>query len=226
MASCQLSSTLGSMARARVWHVEAGQRFGRGVVLEEVLHDYQRRDGKWVKFRALRMRCDCGTLYEPQLYKVTTGKTRSCGCLRREEAATRARVRNVLVAESAVVRQTDSDAGRRRYLWQYYRMTLEDYEAKLSAQGGVCGVCKKPPQEGHLLHVDHDHACCPITKRRTWSDRRVCGQCNRGLLCFTCNGFVGNYEALGGLAEAYLLQWGEVMASNGSNTDYNGVLEL
>jgi hypothetical protein len=57
-----------------------GQRFGRLRVLEEVK---QRPKGCawWL------CRCDCGELRQVRSTSLKTGATKSCGCLRREHAA-------------------------------------------------------------------------------------------------------------------------------------------
>lgn len=65
-----------------------------------------------------------------------------------------------------------------------FRITLEQYEAMLGSQNGVCAICGRPEWvqlKGVVkpLSVDHDHACCP--------GRRSCGQCIRGLVCDACN---------------------------------------
>lgn len=41
----------------------------------------------------------------------------------------------------------------------------------------VCWACGDESDE--LLHVDHDHRCCPTQK--------ACGKCFRGMLCRRCN---------------------------------------
>jgi hypothetical protein len=61
-----------------------------------------------------------------------------------------------------------------------YGISLDDYEALLTKQGGVCAICLRPEtatRAGTLLrlHVDHDHAT-----------RKV-----RGLLCNRCNRMLG-----------------------------------
>jgi hypothetical protein len=48
------------------------------------------------------------------------------------------------------------------------------YDQLLAAQGGVCGICEKPPKEGQRrFHIDTEH------KGGTYEIR--------GLLCFHCN---------------------------------------
>lgn len=62
-----------------------------------------------------------------------------------------------------------------------YGITVEQYEAKLAEQGGVCAICKKPPKKNRL-HVDHDHSC-----DQGHDPKKACEKCFRGLLCITCN---------------------------------------
>lgn len=83
-------------------------------------------------------------------------------------------------------------------------MTEEKFSRMLEAQGGACGMCRRPFEEGERVHVDHDHACCPDLRK----DKRArsCGKCIRGLLCFRCNTALGYIEKYGPLAEAYLAQ--------------------
>src|SRR5262245_59630423 len=48
-------------------------------------------------------------------------------------------------------------ADRKSHLKRKYGITLEQYDAMLAAQLGVCAICSEKP--GDLtLHVDHDHA--------------------------------------------------------------------
>lgn len=73
-----------------------------------------------------------------------------------------------------------------RHLLSKYGLTLDDYAAMAGVQGGGCAICEQPPKEGRRLAVDHDHGCCPGEKS--------CGKCVRGLLCTTCNVWLGFYE--------------------------------
>lgn len=63
------------------------------------------------------------------------------------------------------------------HVWKWklkhrFGLSPEDYQEILDAQKGVCGICKKTPEEnGKRLAVDHDHATGDI----------------RGLLCGSCN---------------------------------------
>lgn len=67
---------------------------------------------------------------------------------------------------------------RARHLWKKYGMTLEEYDALLHAQDGVCAICRRPPRDDISLHLDHDH---------TTGERR-------GLLCFKCNNALGDFD--------------------------------
>jgi hypothetical protein len=65
--------------------------------------------------------------------------------------------------------------GSRTYhLKRRYGITAEDAEAMLAEQGGVCAICSVMPAE----HVDHDHATGAV----------------RQLLCFNCNGGLGQFK--------------------------------
>ncbi len=55
-----------------------------------------------------------------------------------------------------------------------YGITIDDYEIMLSAQGGVCAICRQPEKTGQRLAVDHDHETKAIRGL-------LCGRCNRTL---------------------------------------------
>jgi hypothetical protein len=71
---------------------------------------------------------------------------------------------------------------QRRYKLKHsYGISLEEYDALLKEQGGVCQICKCPPKENgpknlQALRVDHCHETGKI----------------RGLLCHSCNVAIGH----------------------------------
>lgn len=75
--------------------------------------------------------------------------------------------------------------GRRATLAKY-GLTLDDFEKMRSEQDGKCGICG---DHAERLDVDHDHNCCPGK-----AVKKICGQCNRGLLCLKCNSKLGWFE--------------------------------
>lgn len=74
---------------------------------------------------------------------------------------------------------------RAAWLRRRYGITIEEYDALLEAQGGVCAACGGVDQNGRRLAVDHDHATGAV----------------RGLLCDFCNRAVGLVRDDAALAE-------------------------
>ncbi|MGZ4508989.1 MAG: endonuclease VII domain-containing protein [Blastococcus sp.] len=65
--------------------------------------------------------------------------------------------------------------GSRTYhLKRRYGITAEEADALLAAQGGLCAICRAAP----AVHVDHDHVTGAV----------------RALLCFNCNGGLGQFK--------------------------------
>jgi len=65
----------------------------------------------------------------------------------------------------------DSQYHRSRRLLSVYGLSQEEYDAMLDRQGGVCAICRKKPDKGKPLCVDHCHVTGLV----------------RGLLCHKCN---------------------------------------
>lgn len=85
----------------------------------------------------------------------------------------------------------------RKYRMACYGLTQDDFDLLLKVQGYACGMCRELFAEGQLIHVDHDHGCCPLKNRS-------CGKCVRGLLCHACNIALGHIEHRYTMARAYL----------------------
>lgn len=67
-----------------------------------------------------------------------------------------------------------------------YSITIEQYNAILEAQGGVCAICRKASGKRRNLSVDHDHSCC--------KGPTSCGRCVRSLICRKCNDILGYWR--------------------------------
>ena len=80
------------------------------------------------------------------------------------------------------VKRRERDA----YLQRKFGISVEEYDAVLATQRGVCAVCVRPPTPGISLHVDHDHETGQI----------------RGLLCLRCDNGLGDLEDDPGLLQA------------------------
>ena len=85
----------------------------------------------------------------------------------------------------------------RKFRISSYGLTQELFDLLLETQQNACGMCHEPFEEGQLIHVDHDHACCR-------GKNRSCGACIRRLLCHTCNIALGHIERRYAMARAYL----------------------
>lgn len=89
-----------------------------------------------------------------------------------------------------------SRSNRKSHLKNTFGLTPEEYDQKLRRQGGVCLICQRPPAEGKMLDVDHDHATGRV----------------RGLLCRNCNQGLGKFfesPFLMAAAVGYLIMWDE-----------------
>jgi hypothetical protein len=63
---------------------------------------------------------------------------------------------------------------RHYHLIRRYGISAAQAAAMIDAQGGLCAICRERPAE----HVDHDHATGAV----------------RGMLCFNCNGGLGQFR--------------------------------
>lgn len=59
------------------------------------------------------------------------------------------------------------------FRWRY-GLTVIQVLAMHHFQGGKCAICRQP-SDGRKLHIDHDHSTKSV----------------RALLCFNCNGMLG-----------------------------------
>lgn len=102
----------------------------------------------------------------------------------RESArAYRGKNRDRINGQMRAARAADRDRFRRYNLkrrLKKYGVTLEEYEALLESQGGVCAICQGPPngKDDDIYHADHDHKTGELRGL-------LCSRCNNGLGCFS-----------------------------------------
>lgn len=77
-------------------------------------------------------------------------------------------------ARSRDTRQRLYGGGRHYHLRRRYGIGADEVAGMVEAQGGVCAICL----EGKAEHVDHDHLTGSV----------------RGILCFNCNGGLGQFR--------------------------------
>lgn len=80
-------------------------------------------------------------------------------------------------------RRSDPILEKERYLLSRFEISMQDYNNMLSAQGGVCAICKQPETHKRndkvkALAVDHHHGTGKV----------------RGLLCSDCNTGIGKLK--------------------------------
>jgi hypothetical protein len=152
-----------------------GTRFGRLVVLARAdnIPTHRRGSGR----TAWRCICDCGkeTIVATESLNPNRvhGRTRSCGCLRKEicrEASKRRRITDPVLLEES--RQKRNRNQYIRYLKDKYGMTMEQYEEMASLQGWKCAICGR--NKDTRLHVDHCHKTGKVR-------RLLCNSCNNAL---------------------------------------------
>ena len=80
-------------------------------------------------------------------------------------------------AKQREIRARRRPAARDQHLRRNFGIGTPEYEQLLAAQGGRCAICERGPRKGSSLHVDHDHETGDV----------------RGLLCFRCNGGLGQF---------------------------------
>ena len=72
---------------------------------------------------------------------------------------------------------------RGRHLKNRYNMNIPQWDELFESQGRMCPGCGVDEPDGRGWMTDHDHSCCP--------GETSCGECVRGILCFSCNVALG-----------------------------------
>jgi hypothetical protein len=149
--------------------------------------------------------------------EFTSGYTwcKQCWAIYQRERRDDPEIRATHQAQGRARYAADPDAQRNRGLISKFGITLEQYNAIKTAQGGVCAVCGQPEtavlggkRQGQRLNlaIDHDHQ----HDDEHAPTRVACPDCIRGLLCRDCNTILGKIgDSIEWLqaALAYLQKW-------------------
>jgi Recombination endonuclease VII len=157
-----------------------GEKFGKLTAIRPV---GQSKTGKYIWLCS----CDCGKERSVKIDNLTSGHTRSCGCLvsNRKQTSDEANAkRRATTAKWHASHKPQERIFRRDRAIKSHGLTRERYDSILKKQNGCCAICRLPSI--YTLQIDHDHSCCP----RTFS----CGRCIRGLLCVACNRALGLFH--------------------------------
>ncbi|HEX7996713.1 MAG TPA: endonuclease VII domain-containing protein [Streptosporangiaceae bacterium] len=133
-----------------------------------------RKRGLLEPMRSIKLTCAiCGADF------VSSGpRGKYCDACQPEALRLKRQRRNLARLGSAHVR-----AYNRQKQLERYGVTVEQHDAMLKAQKGLCAICGNPPNPNGIraasrLHLDHDH----VTGR------------HRDLLCNSCNNGIGRFR--------------------------------
>lgn len=167
----------------------SGQRYGRLFVISRASNVpiAGRPSGR----TAWNCKCDCGNESV-----VTTGclvylGTRSCGCLRSEASRRSGQNRRIVDPDKLELSHKKRIRNQyKRHIKEKYGMTIDQYDAMVDSQNGMCSICKRTSK----LHVDHCHRSGKVREL-------LCGPCNNALGLFQDDASVLH------LAIAYIQKW-------------------
>ena len=129
-------------------------------------------------------KCDCGVIKSIRSSAVTSGSTKSCGCINN----TIDNIRNP--RKPKWIRELPTKSLQDR-AWRY-NLTPEQFLSMLESQDYKCAICSSELEStgrGTGPQMDHDHSCCSGE-----AGQKTCGDCIRGILCSKCNRGLGCFN--------------------------------
>lgn len=152
------------MPQGRFHIDQTGNKYGKLTLIEKL-----NERAKNYSFM-YRCKCDCGNEAKVSFAQMSSGKTKSCGCISRQKGELNHNWKHG--------RSKTREYYNEGFMRLKYGVTPEKYQEMLDSQNGVCAVCKtKPNFDKWKKRFVIDH--CHVTGRI------------RGLLCDACNRGIG-----------------------------------
>jgi hypothetical protein len=121
----------------------------------------------------------CRNCYDKQLKKDNPEFKRSqYDNHKRWEENNKDKVKEYQKKRQQLYKERDKQNNRKRWLWNKYKLTVEEYISLVEYSNNTCYICGSTPYENKKLHIDHDHKTGKI----------------RGLLCARCNWYLAKIE--------------------------------
>lgn len=151
------------MPRGKFHSDKSGNRYGMITLVMRL--DERQGNGS---FKYLTQ-CDCGESKVIGFSQLTTGRTKSCGCLQRRKGIDSPAYKH----GKSQTKEYDLELHMKRN----YGMEFKDYDKMVEKQNGLCAICSSPPPNHYKkrLNIDHCHTTGKV----------------RGLLCDACNRAIG-----------------------------------
>ena len=147
------------------FHVDqTGSKYGKLTLIEKL---NERAKNSSIKYRC---KCDCGNEAKVAFSQMSSGKTKSCGCL----ASVKGEQNHNWKHGKSKTREYYNES----FMRTKYGLTSEKYNQMVENQGGVCAICKTKPNFNKWkkrFAIDHCHTTGRV----------------RGLLCDACNRGIG-----------------------------------
>lgn len=152
-----------SMPRGKFHTDQSGRKINKLTLLKMLSEKTSNGSFKYLT------KCECGTEKAIGYNQITSGRTKSCGCL---SLRTGKDCPNYKHGRSRT-REYDLEL----HMMKTYGLDLKDYEKMLKAQNYKCAICGSPPPNNRKtrLAIDHCHTSGKV----------------RGLLCDRCNRSIG-----------------------------------
>lgn len=171
-----------------------GKQFGRWTVIERAGSDKHKK-AVW------KCLCECGTEGIISTRQLTSGKSKSCGCLLSDTTAAKNIARGERNRKNKYLNRKGFLRNQIRKIFHkwppYYEIIKEAHIAR--GQYLCAGYEREPHIVGYKdYNVDHIEPIGELISWDTWLDRLFCDKTNLQLLCIDCHKLKSKKETEGG----------------------------